>query len=258
MSTKISKNQIEEVKSHIGKLLDAGVRFTKLNMTAEEMGEFWHRGFPDELLDAYTVLASHGVGIEYHAVSSSVGFAIPIDSIRAMSVRLTIPGGNGGFINLTRAMAKDHPKVMLADAGGQPEAWPALSREECIKRMGQAKFDEFWNWAMAADSMSREVAVALDVTTELLDMVKTAGQLQRMVPDLMRFLKDEHRAALTDQKRASQVPYEWAAYPRDKVDAALVTLGKCDLVKGLVGEDTSGWHFGGEGFSWAIIRDIKN
>ena len=124
--------------------------------------------------------------------------------------------------------------------------------------MGQAKFDEFWNWAMAADAMSREIAVALDVTTELLDMVKTAGQLHRMVPDLLRFVSDDHRQALGDQKRASQVPYEWAAYDRSKVDAALVTLGKCDLVKGLVQEETNGWHFGGEGFSWAIIRDIKN
>lgn len=248
---------MEAIKKDVGELLDAGIRFTRLSMTPEEMGEFWHKGFPDELLDAYSVLATHGVGIEYHAVSSAVGFAIPIDSLRAMSVRLAIPGGNGGFINLTRSMAKDHPKVMLMDAGGVAEPWPAISQDECVKRMGKAKFDEFWEWSMAADKMSREIAVALDVSTELLDMVKTAGQLQRMVPEMLRFLKPEHRAALEGQKRASQVPYEWAAYDRAKVDAALVTMGKCDLVKGLVAEDTSGWHFGGEGFSWALIRDIK-
>lgn len=257
MSTKITAPQIEDMKKEIAELLDCGVRFTKLDMSPEEMGEFWHRGFPDDLLDAYTILANHGVGIEYHAVSSAVGFAVPIDSNRAMSVRLAIPGGNGGFINLTRAMAKDHAKVTLADAANQPESWPAISQEECVKRMGQAKWDHFWQWASAADTMSREIANALDVATDLLGMVKTAGQMSRMVPDFLRFLSPKAREALSDQKRASQLPYEWAAYDRAKVDAAMITLGKCDLIKSLVAEDTKGWHFGGEGFSWAIVRDIK-
>jgi hypothetical protein len=256
MSTKLNKATIDSAKQEIASLLDCGVRFTKLNMTSEEMGEFWHRGFPDELLDAYTVLAKHGVGIEYHAVSSSIGFAIPIDPLRAMSVRLTIAGGNGGFINLTRSMAKDHAKIHL-DGAGQAEAWPVIDQAECEKRMGQAKWQEFWAWAQAADHMSREIANALDVSTELLDMVKTAGQLQRMAPDFLQYVSAEQRAALSSQKRASQLPYEWAAYDRAKVDAALVTLGKCQLVRGLVDDSTKHMHFGGDQYSWAIIRDVK-
>lgn len=256
MSTKLNKGTIEEAKKEIASLLDCGVRFTKLNMTPEEMGEFWHRGFPDDLLDAYTVLAKHGVGIEYHAVSSSVGFAIPVDAGRAMSVRLTIAGGNGGFINLTRSMAKDHPKVTL-DGAGQAEAWPVIDQAECENRMGKAKWEEFWAWAQAADTMSREIANALDVSTELLDMVKTAGQIQRMVPDFLQYLNTDQRVALSSQKRASQLPYEWAAYDRAKVDAALVTLGKCQLVRTLVSDETKHMHFGGDQYSWAIMRDIK-
>lgn len=257
MSTKITAAQIEDMKKELAALLDCGVRFTRLDLSPEEIGEFWHRGFPDELLDAYTVLANHGVGIEYHAVSSAVGFAIPVDSGRAMSVRLAIPGGNGGFINLTRAMAKAHAKVVLADASNQPEAWPVIDRDECIKRLGQQNWDKFWLWAEAADMMSREIANALDVATDLFAMVKTAGQMARMVPEFKRFLSPKHHEALGDQKRASNTPYEWAAYPRDKVDNCLITLGKCDLIKSLVKEDTKDWHFGGEGFSWAILRDIK-
>lgn len=258
MSTKLSKPAIEEMKKEIASLLDCGIRFTKLKIPPEELGEFWHKGFPDDLLDAYTILAKHGVGIEYHAVSPAVGFAVPVDDLRALSVRLTLPGNNGGFINLTRAMAKEHPHVFLADAGGQPEKWPVISHEEGVRRMGQARWEEFLAWARAADTMSHEIALALDTSVELLDMCSTAGQMERMVPDFLRFLKPESRKALEGQKRASQLPYEWAAYPREKVDATMVTLGKCDLIKSLVTEDTDGWHFGGEGFSWALIRDIKS
>lgn len=260
MSTKITASQIDGMKRELAALLDCGVRFTKLDMTPDELGEFWHRGFPDDLLDAYNVLANHGVGIEYHAVSSAIGFAIPMsdNTRRAMSVRLALPDGNGGFINLTRAMSKAHSKVMLVDPANQPEAWPTLTEAECVARMGQAKWDHFWQWAHAADSMSREISNALDVASDLLGMVKTAGQMSRMVPEFERFLSAEHREALGSQKRASQLPYEWAAYDRAKVDAMMITLGKCDLIRGLVGENTKGWHFGGEGFSWAIIRDISD
>lgn len=248
---------VEEVKKEIANLLDCGIRFTKLNWSNDELGEFWHKGFPNDLLDAYTILAQHGVGIEYHAVSSSVGFCVPHDAGRAMSVRLCIPGGNGGFVNITRSMAKDHPTIQLPNDQGGAEPWPIISHEEGIKRVGQAKWDEFVTWAQACDSMSREVANALDVCTDVLDMVTTAGQLKRMVPDLLRFLSQKSVEAVEDQKRASSVPAEWAAYDRAKVDAAMVTLSKCDLVKGIVTQDTLGWHYGQDGYSWALLRDIK-
>lgn len=257
MSTKISKPMVDEVKKEIATLLDCGIRFTRLNWSNDELGEFWHKGFPNDLLDAYTILAQHGVGIEYHAVSSSVGFCIPHDASRAMSVRLCIPGGNGGFVNITRAMAKDHPTIALPNDSGGSEPWPVISHEEGVKRVGQAKWDELVAWAKACDTMSHEIANSLEVCTEILDMVTTAGQLKRMVPDLLRFISPKVAAAVDDQKRASSVPPEWAAYDRAKVDAAMVTLSKCDLVKGIVTPDTAGWHYGQDGFSWALLRDIK-
>src|SRR4051812_26098528 len=247
---------MEKMKKELAELLNCGLRFTKLKMTSEEMGEFWHAGFPDELLDAYSVLAKHGVGIEYHAVSSSVGFALPIDSRTAYSLRLSIPGNNGGFINYTRGMAKSLPKVSL-DAGGTAEDWPVIDSTECIRRMGQARFDELVAWAEAADAMSREVAIALSVVDEILSMVKTAGQLARMVPDMIPYLSPQAQQEIAGQKRASQLPYEWAAYPRDKVDAAMVTLAKCHLVRGLVDDSSKHISFGGDNFSWAVKRDIK-
>lgn len=256
MSTKLSRESMEKMKKELAELLNCGLRFTKLKMTTEEMGEFWHAGFPDDLLDAYSVLAKHGVGIEYHAVSSSIGFALPVDGNTALSIRLTIPGNNGGFINYTREMAKTLPKVSL-DAGGTAEDWPVIDTNECVRRIGQARFDEFLAWAEAADSMSREIAVALSVVDEILTMTKTAGQLARMIPDMVPYLSPEMQQEVASQKRASQLPYEWAAYPRDKVDAALITLGKCHLVKDLVDDSSKHITFGGDNFSWAVKRDIK-
>ncbi len=256
MSTKLNRESIDKMKRELAVLLNCGLRYTKLNMTNEEMGEFWHAGLPDELLDAYSVLAKHGVGIEYHAVSSSVGFALPIDSNTAYTVRLTVPGNNGGFINYTREMAKNLPKCSLDAGGTVAEDWPVIDSIECIRRMGQARFDEFLAWAIAADAMSREVATALSVVDEILGMVKTAGQLARMVPDMVNYLSTEMQQEVASQKRASQLPYEWAAYPRDKVDAAMTTLAKCHLIKGLVGEDSKHVTFGGDSFSWAVKRAI--
>lgn len=255
-STKLGRPQIDEMKKDIAGLLDYGVRFIKCPLTPDEMGEFWHAGFPDKLLDAYTVMAEHGIGVEYHACSSSVGFAIPNAADKAMTVRMTITGGQGGFINITRTMAAEMDKVTIIGVGAE-EAWPVISQEECEKRLGTAKWQAFWQWAQDADRMSREIANALDVAIEVLDMISTAGQLERMIPEMVRFLAPEHQAALTSQKRASQLPAEWAGYDKTKVDEALITMGKCDLIKGSVDPDTQSYHFGGEGFSWAVMRDTK-
>jgi hypothetical protein len=92
---------------------------------------------------------------------------------------------------------------------------------------------------------------------EILSMVKTAGQLARMVPDMIPYLSPQAQQEIAGQKRASQLPYEWAAYPRDKVDAAMVTLAKCHLVRGLVDDSSKHISFGGDNFSWAVKRDIK-
>jgi hypothetical protein len=153
-------------------------------------------------------------------------------------------------------MAKTLPKVSL-DAGGTAEDWPVIDSTECIRRMGQARFDELLTWAEAADAMSREVAVALSVVDEILSMVKTAGQLARMVPDMIPYLSPQAQQEISGQKRASQLPYEWAAYPRDKVDAAMITLAKCHLVRGLV-DDSKHISFGGDNFSWAVSGTSSN
>ena len=66
-----------------------------------------------------------------------------------------------------------------------------------------------------------------------MNMALTAGQLKRMVPDLLKYLPDDKRDMLHQQVRASTLPFEWAAYDRDRVERAITYIAKCHMLRGI-------------------------
>lgn len=252
MSTRIKESECESAKTTLIAVLNNGVRFLECPLSDEEKGIFWHRGFPDDLLDAYATLNEHGVGVEYSAVTRAVGFVVP-DAVRPTAIRLTMQDSQRGFFTITRKMMDNFPKVALL--GDSDTMWPSIPLQEIQLRMGP-KAHDFMQWTVATATMDAEIQNAVKVLEDIFGMVKTAGQLKRMVPDLFQYLPAPQQAAFAEQKRASQLPNEWTPYDRQKVDDMLITINKCHLLNGMSKPGMESASLETDQFSWSSFREL--
>lgn len=93
-----------------------------------------------------------------------------------------------------------------------------------------AKMNALLNWFSEASQVHNTLLAAKTTFDEVLEMVSTPGQLRRMIPDLLPSLSVPVQRMLTHQKRASSMPYAWAAFPRIRVEAATEALAMCKLL----------------------------
>lgn len=256
MSTRLSKSELAEAQAKLLNVLDSGIKFLECPISDEDKGIFWHKGFPDDLLDAYTTLNEHGVGVEYSATTRAIGFVVPgaQGSTTCFAVRLCMVEAQRGFFTITHKMMGDWPTTKLKD--DQYTQWPVVTEETLIERLGAEPAQKLMEWVRACALMDEEIFNAQQVIEDLFGMIKTAGQLRRMVPDLFQYLPEDAREAFADQKRASSLPFEWAAYDRGKVDRMLGTFHKCHLLRGLEKPSMAKASREDDAFSWSTQREI--
>jgi hypothetical protein len=254
MTTRLTRNELKEIQTNLLGILDSGIKFIECPISDDDKSIFWHKAFPDDLLDAYTTLNEHGVAVEYAATTRSIGFVIPNTAEEAFAVRLCLTDSQRGFFTITQKMMEDWNTIKLAD--DESVQWPLLSREQIVDRMGKENAELFFEWVKTCAIMDDELYNARTVIEELFGMCKTAGQISRMMPDLLQYVPKEKRAALENQRRASGMPFEWAAYDRATVEKMLGTLHKCFLLKGLEKPSMSNASAESDAFSWATSRKI--
>ena len=92
------------------------------------------------------------------------------------------------------------------------------------------QWDKWCDWARPAGQLVMEMHEAWETVRQLVNMASTAGQIKRMVPELLNYLPKEKAEALRAQKRSSSIPYEWSAYDRKRVQRMLFCAAKCYLL----------------------------
>lgn len=85
-------------------------------------------------------------------------------------------------------------------------------------------------WASNYAQLVFECKQAWATCQEIIKLVKTAGQIRRMVPEMVQFLSPPRRAVVATQTRSSALHYDWAAYDRKRVFAMLQAMSKCWLM----------------------------
>ena len=256
MSTRLTRVDCENAKTHLLGLLNHGLRFIECPLSDESKGIFWHKGFPDDLLDAYVTMNEHGVGVEYSATTRAIGFVTESQEPgKMLAVRLCMVDQNRGFFTITRKMMDTFPKVRLAD--DKYTQWPFVDRATLEARLGPEDFAKFVEWVELAVNMDSELQNAVKVITDIFGMVKTAGQLQRMVPDLFQYLPPAQRGAFENQKHTSTIPFEWTPYPRENVERMIGTLNKCHLLNGMAKASMKTATLDSDAFSWASSRTLQ-
>lgn len=232
MSTRLSNTAKQEAQNAINQFLSAGVRFIDCPLADTEIVELWQALLDPEYVAAAEVLKAKGIDVGYSLMDDDVTFYVREEQC-LHSVQ---------FKRIDRVFLKPCPTMIRNSPQFTAEIKPGkhsrvdkkftTSYDQLIIHLGRERFQAFRDWMLSCDTMIAEIRNAHTVVGDLFKMIKTSGQLKRMVPDLFRYIPDEQRAAFDDQKRASSYPFEWPGYPRKNVDKMLDTLMKCYLLRG--------------------------
>jgi hypothetical protein len=213
------------------------IDYLDIPLTDEQMVDVWEIGLPTEIKNAYLTLHASGYSMNIHC--RRVLFYVPD---LKMDVSFYNRDRQERFLNTT---TKGPWKMFKNTRGTSIRHVPLIDFENALAK---DTYTEFLVWCSAVAKCDERQSEAHAVIDDIIKMLSTAGQLRRMVPELVQYLPDNHQKAIADQLRASPFPAEWAAYPKDKVDRLLAALAEGHLFHGMGKRDTAnlcGWE------SWA-------
>jgi hypothetical protein len=108
-----------------------------------------------------------------------------------------------------------------------------ITPDDMRKFLGADLTDEVLQWMHDCANMRDELILANTSLQSIFDMAATAGQIKRMVPELLQYLPVRQRQAFEEQKRSSTVPFEWAPFPKKNVDVMLTQINKGHLLQNM-------------------------
>lgn len=96
----------------------------------------------------------------------------------------------------------------------------------------------FEDWAIRAAETAGKVVQSLGTAEKLISMANTAGQLDRMCPEFLRYISDDKRKHAAGQVRRSPFPDGWDDVNRAHIRAMVNHLAVCALAA----EGLSRWN----------------
>lgn len=246
MSTRLSNNAKYAAQQSIDGLLTAGVQFLDVPLTDEGIIDLWEAMQPPDYVAAVKTIQANGVSLDYHLMDDDAAFYMHEQTgadLRLVTLSATERVFMRAAPNLRIASPSfTHPSGHHRNLSVRLDKQITITSDWIRGKLGAEKADEFFQWMDACSQMEAEIKSARKVVSDLFEMIKTAGQLRRMVPDLFKYMPEEQRKAFDDQKRASSFPFEWAAYPRDAVDRMLTTVLRCHLMQGTIRPRRQGYN----------------
>lgn len=208
MSTAISGRMSKEIQEEVSRLLGRGRTTFECPLNEEERQTLWHGMLNSELVKSFEVLEKYGHNIEPHR-TYDLAFSTQLEGW-TYSIRFW----NAGPYRLIREH-QDHYRTagQIILAFPRPDDWL-----------------DFVQWVQNTGRIERDFTDAQKTLENLLGFCSTIGQLTRAVPELAQYLSREKRELLSEQKRASNMPYEWATFDRRTIDNLQHSLAKAHLM----------------------------
>ena len=246
MSTRLSEVAKSQSREHLRGLLNNIPRFVECPITDREAFlNLWNSKFPADLYQSVKILGSYGCSpVDMDACRFTVDIGTKTVSalikpnacglFSAARASAGTPQSAIGFLPILRK-DKDFIREVMFDDGGNRSVVATLQMtpEYIVAMLGVDKGKELLEWMVMCADMRDELILASKTLTDIFSMAVTAGQIKRMVPDLLQYLPGKQRAALEEQKRASTVPFEWAPYPKKNIDAMLLQISKGHLLSNM-------------------------
>jgi hypothetical protein len=226
--------------------LNHSVSYLDCPLTEEEMAAVWTAGVPPELIAAHRLLVDNNYVPEGACYSHRCMFAVPDQNFGVRweagsnsEIFFRVPLINGQYGR------NAVPIVPTLKSGGNRVRvikWPQFQQT-----LPAARCDEMMSWMKAAAEMTIRQDDAVKTVTETVAMLSTAGQVRRMVPELVQYLSSTMQERVMEQQRNSPFPEQWAAFDKARVERLTCELAAGHLFKGMAKRKT--YRHGS--FSWA-------
>jgi len=241
MSTRnrLNPKEVAQLTSGLYDILTNTTNYLEIPLTDAEMVAVWEESIATEIKEALVTLHRAGYATTIHS----------------RCVLCNVPE----LKMLVRFLNKENASVFLLPPEKGPFKVGRVRTPEGAARavklldfdhvLAKESYAEFLTWASAAASANTRQVEARETINAIIQMLSTAGQLRRMVPELVQYLPRCYQESVAAQMRSSPFPEEWAAYPKDKVDRMLAALAEGHLFHGMGKRDVSR---SGNWFSWAM------
>lgn len=252
MTTRLSNHTKDASLQQLLGLLNNVVRFVDLPVKDRtRMLGLWNNKFPADLTKSISILGTYemyvgGVAIQDHMRWATVvngkllTARIDLDDLTPLDRAKIIAGEIQSALSLGSASGKKIQRAVamdMQDFRGQPRrecsAALEITPEYLTEWLGASEAESMLEWMETCAQMFGELKSAKRILEDIFKMAKTAGQIKRMVPELMQYLPEKNRAAFEDQKRSSTVPFEWAPYDKSKIGDMLLQVSKGHLLTGM-------------------------
>lgn len=231
-TNQMSQDQKDSIKKEVDNLLARGYAFYKFPLrTREERLKVLLSRVDPRLVEAHALLKDNGYSMQ---------------QISGVSISYIPAGGMKEQINILHSDA-DPPEYFPAHPAYRDYAKKPFTEEEVAKVLSPERAHDISMWATDARRYWKEAIAAQKAVAGVLKITNTGGQLRRMFPELIDWLSPNLKKKVSEQKRASSLPYEWAGMARPPVYAASALLSKCYLLPPASASDTSEYP---SGYTW--------
>jgi hypothetical protein len=248
MTTRLSNSAKEHSLSALRALLSNVVGFVGCPITDRaQMVELWNTKFPADLKESVRVLGTYRIGMGAGSLTTDMlrwcteingelyCALVRLEELGPLSQEKMMQGvlqyAFGTSIG-TLAGKGVYREVHL-DNKATRSTCIELTHQDMHTVLGADLTDEVISWMRQTAVMRDELIVANRALQAIFDMAQTAGQIKRMVPDLLQYLPVQQRLAFEEQKRSSTVPFDWAPFPKDQVDVMLTQVNKGHLLQNM-------------------------
>jgi hypothetical protein len=257
MTTRLSNSAKGVALGELRSLLNNVVGFVACPITdRSQLVELWNSKSPPDLVEAARTLGVYNMGVGSGSLSTDLlrwcteidgklhSAYVNLDEIGIVSQEKMKQGVVQyalGFIALLRQrgyyrecyldIPADHEMVLSTTY--HKHFCLEITPDDMRKFLGADLTDEVLQWMHDCANMREELILANTSLQSIFDMAATAGQIKRMVPELLQYLPARQRAAFEEQKRSSTVPFEWAPFPKKNVDVMLTQINKGHLLQNM-------------------------
>ncbi len=232
MSTTIGVRLKEQIKNDLNTLLGRGRTVYPCPLGQGEQRKFWHNTFPADTIHALNTLEQQGYAT-YSMTCRYVGVITTINC-KQYDIKFTTPSDAHTWL-----LTDPNIKGRLHHRTDLSIAYPGTH------------WSEFVAWVEGCAQIERDFSNAWAAFDKILAFCGTVGQLVQAIPELRTHLPGKSQAALAEQQRKSNMPFEWAVFPRDKIENLQLSICKAFLFPRT---DSGSWtNFAG---TWAKDADI--
>ncbi len=262
MSTRLNEKDKSDAKRHLNNLLNNVILFVQPPLNDKEtVIDLWNSKFPEDIRAALNTMAVYGASLGRSCASmEKCNFLLEIDD-KLISAQIDLEqtvgdpryecndniekAAIGAFPIFTGMRASERQPILVGvkEVTNQEYRfrWALpVTKDYLVAHLGQEAADQFIEWAINTARMREELFSASNTIKDIFDMAVTGGQIKRMVPELMQYLPHRIQSAFELQKRASTLPFNWAPYPKEKVEAMLLQVSKGHLLSNLAESNGTG------------------